>query len=224
MQSIDSLVRKYGQIIVDECHHIGPVSSDAILKEANARYVHGLTATPVRRDGLLPIIFMHSGPIPHIAARPKESLHNLQVKSRPRFTNGNLPSNARIQDDFKENALDQERNSAIVNVTRLAFGQSRKVLALTERTDHLDALASALVSLRLSPFVLHVRLSKKKHTMLIFELNGLPSDASVLCCQQENWSVKGLTILHWIRWFTPSPLWDSWSILQQYPLRINEVL
>ncbi|WP_177336010.1 DEAD/DEAH box helicase family protein, partial [Klebsiella quasipneumoniae] len=39
------LVKNYGQIIVDECHHIGAASFDAILKEANAKYVLGLTAT-----------------------------------------------------------------------------------------------------------------------------------------------------------------------------------
>ncbi|EEX1966279.1 DEAD/DEAH box helicase, partial [Escherichia coli] len=71
---VEPLVRNYGQIIVDECHHIGAVSFSAILKETNARYLLGLTATPIRRDGLHPIIFMYCGAIRHTAARPKESL------------------------------------------------------------------------------------------------------------------------------------------------------
>lgn len=170
---VDPLVRNYGQIIVDECHHIGAVSFDAILKVANARYVLGLTATPVRRDSLHPIIFMHCGPVRHTAALPP---HNLEVISCPRFKHGNLPSDARIQDVFREIVLDQDRTSAIADETRLAFGQGRKVLVLTERTDHLDDIASALVSMKLSPFVLHGRLSKKKRTMLISELNALPPD------------------------------------------------
>jgi superfamily II DNA or RNA helicase len=173
---VDPLVKNYGQIIVDECHHIGAVSFDAILKEANARYVLGLTATPVRRDGLHPIIFMHCGPIRHTAARPKESPHNLEVVSRTRFTLGNLPSDARIQDVFREIAMDQERTSAIAGEARNAFERGRKVLVLTERTDHLDDIASALVSLKLLPLVLHGRLSKKKRTTLISELNALPPD------------------------------------------------
>ncbi|VFS24878.1 TOTE conflict system archaeo-eukaryotic primase domain-containing protein [Klebsiella pneumoniae] len=171
------LVKNYGQIIVDECHHIGAASFDAILKEANAKYVLGLTATPVRRDGLHPIIFMHCGPIRHTAARQKESPHNLEVVPRTRFIHGNLPSDARIQDVFREIALDQERTSAIADEARIAFGQGRKVLVLTERTDHLDAIASELVLLKLSPFVLHGRLSKKKRTTLISELNTLPPEA-----------------------------------------------
>lgn len=70
---VEPLVRNYGQIIVDECHHIGAVSFSAILKETNARYLLGLTATPIRRDGLHPIIFMYCGAIRHTAARRRKA-------------------------------------------------------------------------------------------------------------------------------------------------------
>ncbi|HAY0176748.1 TPA: DEAD/DEAH box helicase family protein [Escherichia coli] len=173
---VEPLVRNYGQIIVDECHHIGAVSFSAILKETNARYLLGLTATPIRRDGLHPIIFMYCGAIRHTAARPKESLHNLEVLIRSRFTSGHLPSDARIQDIFREIALDHDRTVAIAEEAMKAFGQGRKVLVLTERTDHLDDIASVMNTLKLSPFVLHSRLSKKKRTMLISGLNALPPD------------------------------------------------
>lgn len=174
---VEPLVRNYGQIIVDECHHIGAVSFSAILKETNARYLLGLTATPIRRDGLHPIIFMYCGAIRHTAARPKESLHNLEVLTRSRFTSGHLPSDARIQDIFREIALDHDRTVAIAEEAMKAFGQGRKVLVLTERTDHLDEIASVMNSLKLSPFILHSRLSKKKRAMLISGLNALPPDS-----------------------------------------------
>ncbi|HAL1306826.1 TPA: DEAD/DEAH box helicase family protein, partial [Escherichia coli] len=141
---VEPLVRNYGQIIVDECHHIGAVSFSAILKETNARYLLGLTATSIRRDGLHPIIFMYCGAIRHTAARPKESLHNLEVLTRSRFTSGHLPSDARIQDIFREIALDHDRTVAIAEEAMKAFGQGRKVLVLTERTDHLDDIASVI--------------------------------------------------------------------------------
>lgn len=63
-------VEHYGQVIVDECHHVSAVSFEAILKRTRARYVLGLTATPIRRDGRQPIIFMQRGPTRHVAARP----------------------------------------------------------------------------------------------------------------------------------------------------------
>ena len=66
-EDLAKLLDGFGQVIVDECHHLSAYSFEAILKMAKARYAVGLTATPVRRDGHQPIIFMQCGPIRHIA-------------------------------------------------------------------------------------------------------------------------------------------------------------
>ncbi len=79
---VNPLVENYGQVIVDECHHVGAVSFDAILRRAKAKYVLGLTATPIRRDGQQPIIFMQCGPIRHTAAKPLCAPHDLEVMPR----------------------------------------------------------------------------------------------------------------------------------------------
>jgi hypothetical protein len=76
---VSALVENYGHVIVDECHHIGATSFDAILKRVKAKYVLGLTATPIRRDGQQPIIFMQCGPIRHTAAKPANAPHDLEV-------------------------------------------------------------------------------------------------------------------------------------------------
>ncbi len=38
-REVNPLVETYGQVIVDECHHVGAVSFDAILKRTKAKYV-----------------------------------------------------------------------------------------------------------------------------------------------------------------------------------------
>jgi len=43
---VDDLVATYGQVIVDECHHVPAVSFERVLAEVRARYLVGLTATP----------------------------------------------------------------------------------------------------------------------------------------------------------------------------------
>ena len=48
---VKPFVRNYGMLIVDECHHVSAVNFERILKYANARYVYGLTATSIRKDG-----------------------------------------------------------------------------------------------------------------------------------------------------------------------------
>ena len=55
---VKELVKDYGMIIVDECHHISAFSFEQVLKTANAKYVYGLTATPLRKDGHHPIVYM----------------------------------------------------------------------------------------------------------------------------------------------------------------------
>ncbi|WP_353846109.1 helicase-related protein, partial [Tibeticola sp.] len=58
-----------------------------------------------------------------------------------------------------------------------AFAQGRKVLVLTERTDHLDAIGVALDGLEPALFVLHGRMSRKQRAALVASLDALPSDA-----------------------------------------------
>jgi superfamily II DNA or RNA helicase len=56
-------VAEYGQVIVDECHHISAFTFEQIMKQVKAKYVVGLTATPTRKDGHQPIVLMQCGPI-----------------------------------------------------------------------------------------------------------------------------------------------------------------
>lgn len=174
---VNPLVEEYGQVIVDECHHVGAVSFDAILKRVRATYVLGLTATPIRRDGQQPIIFMQCGPIRHTAATPAGAPQDLEVVPRSRFARIDLPSEAGIQDVFRHLANDPERTGAIAAEIESAFTQGRKVLVLTERTEHLDAILTALDGHEPAPFVLHGRMSKKQRSALIAELDALPPEA-----------------------------------------------
>ncbi|MEW9124724.1 MAG: DEAD/DEAH box helicase family protein, partial [Thermotaleaceae bacterium] len=58
----------------DECHHVSAFSFEKVLKNANAKYVYGLTATPTRKDGHHPIIFMQCGPIRYRDDAKKQAL------------------------------------------------------------------------------------------------------------------------------------------------------
>ncbi|MBL8515081.1 MAG: DEAD/DEAH box helicase family protein [Betaproteobacteria bacterium] len=187
---VNPLVEDYGQVIVDECHHVGAVSFDAILKRTKAKYVLGLTATPIRRDGQQPIIFMQCGPIRrdgqqpiifmqcgpirHSAAKPAGAPHDLEVVQRSRYARIELAADAGIQDVFRHIANDTARTAAIAAEVRDAVAHGRKVLVLTERTEHLDAIKAELDNLQQAPFVLHGRMSRKLRAELVADLNALP--------------------------------------------------
>ncbi len=174
---VDPLVEGYGQVIVDECHHVVAVSFDAILKSVKARYVLGLTATPIRRDGQQPIIFMQCGPIRHTAAPSASAPHDLEVIPRTLSQPAPIPDETGIQDVFRTLAEDRGRTAAIADEARRAVEDGRKVLVLTERTDHLEHIRRSLEGHDLELFVLHGRMSKKQRANLVTEIDGLPPDA-----------------------------------------------
>ncbi len=72
--AVEDFVADYGHVIVDECHHLSAVTFERILREVKAKYVLGLTATPTRKDGHQPIIYMQCGPIRF------QSLHHFNIR------------------------------------------------------------------------------------------------------------------------------------------------
>ena len=61
--NLEELVKDYGLVIVDECHHAAAYSFEKVLKAVRSKHVYGLTATPTRKDGWHKIIYMQCGDI-----------------------------------------------------------------------------------------------------------------------------------------------------------------
>ena len=159
---IQSLVRKgvvkdcvadYGQLIVDECHHLSAHSFELVARRAKARYVLGLSATVTRKDGHHPIIFMQCGPVRHIVdakaeaiARPFE--HTVIVRPtgfRP-VSEADPDQRIQFQDLYRELIADSDRNDMICEDVIRSVREGRSPLVLTERRDHLESLAARLES------------------------------------------------------------------------------
>jgi len=175
-EDLASLLDKYGQIIVDECHHLSAFSFEAIIKQAKAKHVLGLTATPIRRDGHQPIIFMQCGPIRHQATSPESAPKQLEVWPR-KLPSPRMDSNLPIQDVFRTLVTDEDRNRRIAKDVLAAYKEGRKILILTERTEHLSLLQNALNDQITNCFILHGRLSKKQRSLVLTELEALNKSA-----------------------------------------------
>lgn len=174
---ISDLIEQYGHIVVDECHHISAVSFDQLLRRTKARYVLGLTATPIRRDGQHPIIFMQCGPIRHEAKQPEGAPRSLTVIPRLLATPLRSDPAMGIQDIFRQLADSIERSQRIVEDVLRVYRTGRSILVLTERTEHLDKLEMALSGQVENLFALHGRMPRKQRTTLLEALEALPSDA-----------------------------------------------
>lgn len=136
---------QYGQIIVDECHHLSAPRYELLLSEIKPRYVLGLTATPQRQDGHQPLIFMQAGPLRHKAVSPKEQQFSQEVvccrlNHMPPQELLNPDVRPHIADLFRWLIDNPERNQRITSDVLAALKKNRHILVLTERRAHADTL------------------------------------------------------------------------------------
>ncbi len=160
--TIQSLVRKdvvndcvadYGQLIVDECHHLSAHSFELVARAAKARYVLGLSATVTRKDGHHPVIFMQCGPVRHnvdakaeAIARPFEHTVIIRPTGFRPVSEADPDQRIQFQDLYRELIADSDRNDMISEDIIRGVRDGRSPLVLTERRDHLELLAARLES------------------------------------------------------------------------------
>ena len=154
---VKECVKNYGMVIVDECHHVPAFSFEQILKNVNAKYVYGLTATPVRLDGHHPIIFMHWGPVRFkVDAKQQAEQRPFEHYVIPRFTSVRIPFDKdaanpafggkqfTIQELYSELTINEMRNQLIADDVIRNYEGGRNSLVLTERTAHVELLTKKI--------------------------------------------------------------------------------
>ncbi len=144
---VSDLVAGYGQLIVDECHHLSARSFEDVARRSKARFVLGLSATVVRKDGHQPIIFMQCGPVRYrVDAKEQAERRGFEHRVQVRATDFQLPTQLRGQERvqmpelYAALAADEARNALIFDDVLTALEAGRYPLVLTERRDHLEAL------------------------------------------------------------------------------------
>lgn len=190
---IQSLVRRgvvndrlaeYGHVIVDECHHLSAHSFEQVVRQAKARFVTGLSATVSRKDGHHPIVFMQCGPVRHVvdakgqaAARPFE--HAVCVRPTAFHSHGASTDDARTQfrELYTQLIADEARNQRICDDVFQSVTEGRSPLVLTERNEHLDALASRLTDGIEHVVVLRGGMGRKQLRDVADKLASIPETA-----------------------------------------------
>lgn len=226
---VDDIVGAYGQVIVDECHHISAVSFEQVIRQSKALYITGLSATVQRKDGHHPIIFMQCGPIRY------RTNDRQQAENRPfdhkviiRPTRFQLPphlqhgSSQSIQDIYEALTKDGIRNQLIVDDVVAAMNARRFPVLLTERREHADTLVSLL-----SPHVKNIMLmtggmGKKQRKHLKEKVAALPADEPRLIVATGRYLGEGFDDARLDTLFLALPI--SWrGTLTQYVGRLHRL-
>jgi superfamily II DNA or RNA helicase/very-short-patch-repair endonuclease len=180
---VDDLVGNYGHLIVDECHHISAQSFEQVARQAKAKFVTGLSATVMRKDGHHPIIFMQCGPVRYRAnSKERVAAHPFKhtVMVRPTDFRPLRPANPNVRQQFhelyEELIADEERNQLICHDLIQTLREGRSPLVLTERNEHLDSLAKQLASEVPHLVVLRGGMRKKELDAISARLAAIPAD------------------------------------------------
>ena len=135
------LYESYGTVITDEVHRFAaPVWQKAITRFPS-KYRLGLTATPVRRDGMEGVFLKHIGPIGYTmkSKTRRPSVHRIFLDTKmkvPRLWNNKIDTSGMVTKLSK----DEIRSAIIANDAIRAVRTGRKVLMLSGRLEHIEFL------------------------------------------------------------------------------------
>jgi len=223
---VKDLVAEYGQVIVDECHHVSAFTFERVLRKAKAKYVVGLTATPVRKDGHHPVILMQCGPIRFNVSSKKQAANSgVQHQVIPKFTEFTVPpewTDIGIQDIYAALVNDDQRTDLIVADVVKAIEDGRVPLLLTERTDHLLLFVERLSRRVPNVFVMKGGMGKKQRDALASEISAVPEDQQRVIIATGRYIGEGFDDARLDTLFLAMPI--SWGgTLQQYVGRLHRL-
>ncbi len=215
---VKNLVRDYGLIICDECHHAAAPQLELILKSAPAKYVYGLSATPERSDGLTRALSMLCGPLRYVVNPKTQAIQQgIQRVVRPRFTGIRLPAyepGASFNQILDLLCSHVARNEMVVEDALEAASNGRHPLILSKRKKHADELYKLLRERNHDPILLTGEIGKKDREAILSSLPGFEHEHRIIVATESLLS-EGFDLSYLDTLLIATPIsWDG-SITQQ---------
>ncbi|MDR1883299.1 MAG: DEAD/DEAH box helicase family protein [Prevotella sp.] len=224
---VDEIVKNYGMVIIDECHHASSLNYEKVLGETDARYVYGLTATPKRQDGQHPVTFMQCGPIRYsVSAKEQAVKRNFEHYVIPCFT-GLKKSLIKNESDWHITKIyatlagDELRNRQIAADVQEAVINGRTPVILTQRKEHVMQLAAILESKTNAHIITFVGAdSAKVKNRMAGSLAAVPQEEGLIIIATGKYIGEGFDYPRLDTLFLASPI--AWKgTLAQYAGRLH---
>ena len=218
-------LKEYGLVILDECHHAASDTIADILQETNAKYVYGVTATPLRSDGLEKINYMLLGPIRFkYSSKERAKEQGIQHLVYPRFTRTVAPrfGTDKIHPNEAYSLLrnNVERDALIINDAIECIKNNRTPVILSKYIDHAKILYTNLKDKADHVFLLSGDITKKDQKKIIIEMNQIPKHESLILVATGSLIGEGFDFPRLDTLIMATPV--AWkSIVEQYAGRLN---
>ena len=226
---VDEVIGNYGHIVVDECHHISANSFEQVIRQSKAKFVTGLSATVIRKDGHHPIIFMQCGPVRYrITARRGIASHPFSHKVIFRETGFTLAQNIE-EKDFKIHEIyeallsDETRNAVIFeDVMKSIDEEKRSPLLISERREHVEIFAMRFRPLIKNVIVFRGGMGRKQRQALYDQLASIHDSEERLLIATGKYLGEGFDDARLDTLFLTLPI--SWrGTLAQYAGRLHRL-
>lgn len=221
-------VKGYGMIIVDECHHVPAFTFEQILKNADAKSVYGLTATPGRPDGHHPIIFFYCGPVRYsVDAKEQAEKRPFDHCLVPRFTSFRVGTRKDGKElnlhEVKERLVsDEVRNQLIVDDVVRSYEAGRTSIVLTGRKAHVAELVKRLENKADRVFCITGGMRNKETTRIMSDMQAIPEGDPFVLVSTGSYIGEGFDDPRLDTLFLAMPI--SWKgTLQQYAGRLHRI-
>lgn len=189
---------KYGMLIVDECHHVSAFSTENLVASFKAKYVYGLTATPIRRDGHQKIIFYQCGSVLYsTTTKQMNAAQNFAHYFIPRFSSFHYvpelteSKNPSINQYYEKLISNSTRNELIIADVKNAVKEGRTPLILSERIEHLNILYEKLSDSAKNVIFITGRGTQKQKNETLEKLKAVPADESLIILATGKYAGEG---------------------------------
>jgi superfamily II DNA or RNA helicase/predicted RecA/RadA family phage recombinase len=145
----DNLFDDFGYCVIDECHHISSETFSKALPKIACQYMLGLSATPIRKDGLTDVFLNYLGPIIHKERRTNNNqvwIKYLEIDSTSEAFDTEIMQWTGTKDTGKMTtniAGFESVNRLVIEICRIMVqcpNFNRKILVLGSRREQLEWL------------------------------------------------------------------------------------
>ena len=213
----------YGMVLVDECHHAASETMQHVLRKVRAKYVYGVTATPIREDGLEKINYMLLGPIRfRYTSKERAVEQGIAHLVIPRFTRTVAPRGKQLTiNEAYELVRDSEtRNEQIIADAKACIDTGRCPVLLTRYKEHARMLYEKLDGYADYTFLLLGENSSKMRRDIFEAMQHVPPEESLLLVATGKLIGEGFDYPRLDTLLMATPIAGR-SVVEQYAGRLN---